>query len=677
MRIAPLLRAACIALAFAFVATPLFALDQRVRAAVERELGVKEFTVQSLDVSPDRTASVVIRLNVGGSDAALELRPRSMRADAFQLLVADDRGLTNVTPPPERTYRGDAYVAAPNATVLGAVRASIDGGRMWAWIRLDDGTSYGVQPLSEIVAGADPRSHVVYRGSDVHLEQAYSCATDAIGDLPFDAATKGPSQWSATGLKVCEVAIDADVQFFQSNGSSVTNTVFDIENVMNSVEAIYENDVGVTYDLTSIVVRTSSAANPYTTDDPSSLLSEFRSHWQQTKGDVQRNNAHLFTGRNLTGSVIGIAYLNGICNGNAYGLSQSKFTGNFALRVGLTAHELGHNWSANHCSGSDCRIMCPSINGCVGDVSKFGQASKNAIVAYKATKSLCLKDLPDSIALPFFDTFATAAISPSLWSHVKDVATNTHGVNPPSAPLVARLHAVGPSEFGDDEMRTSYLLAGSATDLVLSYFVEHRGVEAGEKLFVEYRSNNLTWVQLNELTSSGVDQDQFTFHAHALPANAFHDELRIRFRVDVDQLDDHWYIDDVRVDDCPAPFTYGTSEIGSTGNAATIAFTGGMPYAGNSAFGVTLTGGTPSQFAVLFSGGSQAAVTVTWGTILVGPPNFLRTYLSTDTSGGAFLGIPVAPAMVGTTSFYQYVVRDPGFGGDVQASNGLSVTFCP
>jgi hypothetical protein len=95
--------------------------------------------------------------------------------------------------------------------------------------------------------------------------------------------------------------------------------------------------------------------------------------------------AHLFTGKNLDGSVIGIAYLGVVCDVNdAYGLSQSRYTTNFSLRVSLTAHELGHNWNAQHCDASPpCGIMCSSNGGCGGDLTHFGATPLAAIIAWR------------------------------------------------------------------------------------------------------------------------------------------------------------------------------------------------------------------------------------------------------------------------------------------------------
>src|SRR5262249_15965514 len=148
----------------------------------------------------------------------------------------------------------------------------------------------------------------------------------------------------------------------------------DIESILNSVDFIYRRDCGIGYTLTTIIVRTTTP-QPYTSTNPGTLLSQFQSEWNTNQTAIVRDVAHLFTGKNIlaaSGGVIGIAYLPGVCTAtDGYGLSQSHWSSTITIaqRVGLTAHELGHNWGAEHCNQGpdpaepciptpDCAIMC-------------------------------------------------------------------------------------------------------------------------------------------------------------------------------------------------------------------------------------------------------------------------------------------------------------------------------
>ncbi len=140
-------------------------------------------------------------------------------------------------------------------------------------------------------------------------------------------------------------------------------------------------------------------------------------------------------------------------------------------------------------------------------------------------------------------------------------------------------------------------------------------------------------------------------------------------------------IDDVTISGqatlCPAPTTYGTGELGSSGAVAAIGTTGGEATAGNTSFAVVGTGFKANQFAVLFGGNGVGSNPQGWGTILVAGPLLTRTYTTTNGTGVASVLIPITAPLVGTTRNFQFAARDPGVGGDVQASNAVQVTFCP
>lgn len=128
---------------------------------------------------------------------------------------------------------------------------------------------------------------------------------------------------------------------------------------------------------------------------------------------------------------------------------------------------------------------------------------------------------------------------------------------------------------------------------------------------------------------------------------------------------------------CPQPQQYGWGEIGSTGQLGTIGWSGGDPSASNPNFAITGSGYLPNSFAFLLAGASQKQIAKPWGILWVGGPNFTRTKTTTDGSGNCSVTLVITPSMVGTTLNFEWVVRDPGFGGNLQHSPGLSVTFCP
>ena len=121
--------------------------------------------------------------------------------------------------------------------------------------------------------------------------------------------------------------------------------------------------------------------------------------------------------------------------------------------------------------------------------------------------------------------------------------------------------------------------------------------------------------------------------------------------------------------------SYGTGELGSTGETASIAATG-LPSVSDPTFALVGAGFASNSFVVLMTGTQATEVTTAWGHILVGGP-VTRTWTQSDGQGELVFPISVTAAMVGSTAAYQFIGRDPGFGGNLQASDGLLVSFCP
>ncbi|MEM7204423.1 MAG: M12 family metallo-peptidase [Planctomycetota bacterium] len=328
-------------------------------AEVCRALDVTAASMQALDV---RRSEVGIDLQVAldGTLVSARLRRHEMRTPGFRLLVDDGTALREATPAPCTTYRGEL----PGG--MGRVAASLVGdGTVRATILWRD-AMWSVQPLRDAVPGAPGPLHVVYRQRDLDLPPV-RCGTTGLAPAappPPAAAALGSS------FEVAELAIDADEPYYRALGSSTVAVQNDVTAVMNAVDAIYQRDVRVTHAITTIIVRT---APVYTTSDPGGLLNEFRDRWNMSHGAVPRDVAHLFTGRTRYTSTIGIASLGVVCNiGRAYGLSFTRFSSSMGSRVGLTAHELGHNWGASHCDADpSCFIMCSGLGGCSGSLGTF------------------------------------------------------------------------------------------------------------------------------------------------------------------------------------------------------------------------------------------------------------------------------------------------------------------
>ncbi|MFQ5502120.1 MAG: M12 family metallo-peptidase, partial [Phycisphaerae bacterium] len=525
-------------------------------------LNLSNVSLQTIDITAADGSPFETTVDIDGISYRLDLQPHSMRSAGFQLMVSGEGGTHPVPAPDSKTYRGVVRTMNGDEILGSSVAASMRDGKLTALINLNDGDAWFVQPLDRAGLPPGDGNHAVYR-RDETIPTNHQCGfNELMGGIPYEDQGSGGSQSGApraTTFKVADIAIDADFPFFQLNGSNLASTLFDIENIMNTVEFIYERDTDITYEITAIVVRTSSAADPYTTSNSSALLDEFRAEWIANFGGIPRDIAHLFTGRNLNGGIIGIAFLSQICapfSGLGYGLSQSRFTANINSRVSLTAHELGHNWSATHCDGNgDCHIMCSVIALCNGlGTPNFGNLAISQIVSHRNSRTCLFPSsgtLADPVILPLSDTFPSSTIDTAKWIFNDQALVNSNAVNAPSPALSLNLDSSGAGTYDQNELRSNFILLGAESAVSIEYHTEHIGVENGESLVVEYWGSNLSWIHLNTITSDGTDQTAFTIHNHLLlpstDPNAFHNEFRLRFRTLGSDSTDDWYIDNVQV----------------------------------------------------------------------------------------------------------------------------------
>lgn len=195
----------------------------------------------------------------------------------------------------------------------------------------------------------------------------------------------------AASLKVIEIAIEADFEYFDLHGD---DTVPSIEAVLNVVDGIFRAELGLTLSVAAVEYAEEDL-DPYDSTDALTLLQELQSNWNHNKGDVHRDVVHLFTGRELDGTTVGIAYVGEVCDmSGAYGLSQDLPSS--TLMPLLVAHEIGHNLGAFHDSGSDDPkyIMNPVLSG--STLQSYSDESKADIAAYVGGVSCLALEAPPS-----------------------------------------------------------------------------------------------------------------------------------------------------------------------------------------------------------------------------------------------------------------------------------------
>ncbi|MDC0358134.1 M12 family metallo-peptidase [Oligoflexia bacterium] len=207
------------------------------------------------------------------------------------------------------------------------------------------------------------------------------------------------------------------------------NTNSHIAEIVNSADVIYRaGGMNFHFDLVEQIAYTAATDPLDPTTDYDALLTDFTSY------DVGNNDpvplAHLFTGRDLDGSVIGYAFMNGVCSNNFNkGLSQDlNSAANTAIVFG---HEVGHNFNAGHV-GSEPYLMTAVVSNWanITDIHANTLASINTTLS-QGYVTACLEEIPNlPTATPTVTPTPTITPTPT----VTPTPTPTLEVTPSATP---------------------------------------------------------------------------------------------------------------------------------------------------------------------------------------------------------------------------------------------------
>jgi Metallo-peptidase family M12 len=388
---------------------------QKTRARVQQDLAQVFMNHEEISLDPRVVADQVmdtgrVSLVTSSHDFELQLQPNDLRAPNYRAEQTDPDGVVRTTAMPGvTTYKGNvADVWASDA------RFTIDGQKIEGMI-ITPTQSYFIEPAQKYSSSAASTDYLLYTADDVRpditricgdtLEQQVSAGAKEM--TARTSATDGVSPAVFSPFKQVEVATESDLEYTNAlGGASQANS--DILSIMNSISAIYERDIGMTFKVTY--------QHAWTTADPygagglgaAAVLNAFTNDWNRNPITAPHDVSHLWTGKQLT-DANGVAWQGVVCANptHAYGISDRETIAPF--RVTIPAHEFGHNFNASHAdSGTghpecDNTIMVTIQNQ--NNTSFFCPFSIGEITGYVQNNSSCLTDVPASNPIDQSDFF--------------------------------------------------------------------------------------------------------------------------------------------------------------------------------------------------------------------------------------------------------------------------------
>ena len=307
---------------------------------------------------PGSAAPLVMSFDALGRRFDLELEPnRRLVSVARQNPLLDGVDI----------YRGE-LAGRPGSWARIVVSDGMPSGLFW-----DGNEMYAIEAPGDSIVQSNVS--VIYRLADAQVAPgSMSCGSASMattGSAAMDGLLDelGAISQAPGALSELDMGAIGDFEFTNSKGGDAA-AVAAITTRLNNVDGIFSQNVGVQINVTTI--ETFSASNDPFTDETESgaLLAELSDY--RANSPTQRSNGltHLYTGKNLDGTTVGIAWTGALCSTN-FGAGLSEGNGSSTFDSLVAAHEIGHNFGAPHDgqSGSACEsetgafLMAPSLNG--------------------------------------------------------------------------------------------------------------------------------------------------------------------------------------------------------------------------------------------------------------------------------------------------------------------------
>lgn len=236
----------------------------------------------------------------------------------------------------------------------------------------ENGEEYFVQAKRDFDPSASNDQFVIYRAQDVIDPGPTACGGDHLHAEAFGDSHPAQEDDRATCKKV-KMTVVADPQF-RDDYSSNANCLAAMTAQINNASYCYWNNTNLLLDLTVSKNYIYTSTSSFSSSNPETLLGQLRT-WGNASSARRSNINFLFTGKDLTGTTVGIAYVGVTCETPSYAYALGEKMSTTAYWRNLIAHETGHTFNAPHHSSGIMQSMVTTSN-------TFSSSSKSTIQSF-------------------------------------------------------------------------------------------------------------------------------------------------------------------------------------------------------------------------------------------------------------------------------------------------------
>ncbi|RYZ53352.1 MAG: hypothetical protein EOP49_07490, partial [Sphingobacteriales bacterium] len=293
-------------------------------------------------------------------------------------------------------------------------------------------------------------NYISYKKADLQRTGSFSCETKGDENLERISSTDLFQRSSGTQLRTYRLALACTGEYAATKGGTVSGALAGMVTTMNRVNGVFESEVDIRMVMianNNLICYTDGATDPYTNNNGSTMLSQNISTLNSVIGSSNYDIGHVFS----TGGG-GVAYLNGPCGTNkAGGVTGSSNPVGDAYDIDYVAHEMGHQFGANHTFNS-------TSGSCSGNRSTSAAYEPGSGITIMGYAGICgTNDLaPHSIAYFHSRSFDEITIFTQSGNGNTCASITSTGNTPPVVNSMGANLSI--------PISTPFILTGSATD---------------------------------------------------------------------------------------------------------------------------------------------------------------------------------------------------------------------
>ncbi|KQS89268.1 reprolysin-like metallopeptidase [Chryseobacterium sp. Leaf394] len=227
----------------------------------------------------------------------------------------------------------------------------------------------------------DHSSFILYKRKDLPKnDRLFECHIEnELDNLKNNGGSANKAPLVSDGqFRNYRTAIAATGEYTTFHGGTVAAAMAAIVTTMNRVNGVYEKTISTTMTLVAnnnLIVYTNAGTDPYTNGMPGTMITQNQSNTNSVIGNANYDIGHVF-GTNSGG----LAGLGVICvaGSKARGVTGSGAPVNDPFDIDYVAHELGHQFGANH----TFRAATSSCSGNANNSTAYEPGSGSTIMAY-------------------------------------------------------------------------------------------------------------------------------------------------------------------------------------------------------------------------------------------------------------------------------------------------------